>query len=273
MSNTLIEALRTYLEGAVSPGTAQTYLRDATAFVAFCGDDLHAIGKSKIRAWLLQGQEDGMGKVTQGRKLTAIAALYRSAGVKAPVMARPKVDRKIPHTLSPADAAIVVSEIGGTQNTSERDAALVALLYGAGLRIGEALALNISDVTADAVTVGTSDGKRTIPLMAAVRAALDALLATHTGEGALFVGSRGKRLDSAVAAKVLRDFRRRNGLPEHVTARTLRHSFTTHMLAGGADVRSLQELLGHASLVTTNRYASIGTDDLVAAFNQSHGRA
>jgi len=95
----------------------------------------------------------------------------------------------------------------------------------------------------------------------------------HAPGGPLFLGARGKRLDAAVAQKVLRDFRRLNGLPEHATPHSLRHSFATHLLAGGADLRSIQDLLGHASLSTTQRYTSVDQARLVEVWRKAHPRA
>ena len=155
------------------------------------------------------------------------------------------------------------------------------MLYGCGLRIAEALALNVRDAPlpgADATlrVVGKGSKERIVPVLPAVRDAIGAWLRLHPDRlpaSPLFLGARGKRLDAAVAQKVLRDFRRLHGLPEHATPHALRHSFATHLLAGGADLRSIQDLLGHASLSTTQRYTAVDQARLVEVWRKAHPRA
>ena len=162
-----------------------------------------------------------------------------------------------------------------------RDTALFALLYGAGLRIAEALALDLRDAPLpgqDAAlrVIGKGSKERLVPVLPAVRAAMAEYL-RHRGPGGadepLFLGARGKRLDAAVAQKSLREFRRLAGLPEHATPHALRHSFATHLLGAGADLRAIQELLGHASLSTTQRYTAVDAAGLLATWKKAHPRA
>ena len=161
-----------------------------------------------------------------------------------------------------------------------RDIALFTLLYGCGLRIAEALALNVRDApksgeTAALRVVGKGSKERIVPVLPAVREAIGAWLKHHPDrqpDSPLFLGTRGKRLDAAVAQRTLRNFRRLNGLPEHATPHALRHSFATHLLAGGADLRSIQDLLGHASLSTTQRYTSVDEARLLEVFHRTHPR-
>jgi integrase/recombinase XerC len=161
--------------------------------------------------------------------------------------------------------------------TQARDTALFTLLYGCGLRIAEALALDVRDAR-DAVlrVVGKGGKERIVPVLAVVREAIAAWLALHPDprpDSPLFLGVRGRRLDAAVAQRTLRHFRRLQGLPEHATPHALRHSFATHLLAGGADLRSIQDLLGHASLSTTQRYTAVDEAGLVAVWRKAHPRA
>jgi integrase/recombinase XerC len=124
--------------------------------------------------------------------------------------------------------------------------------------------------------VGKGSKERIVPVLPAVREAIGDWLRLHPDRGPaspLFLGARGKRLDAAVAQKVLREFRRLNGLPEHATPHALRHSFATHLLAGGADLRSIQDLLGHASLSTTQRYTAVDQAHLVEVWRKAHPRA
>jgi integrase/recombinase XerC len=155
----------------------------------------------------------------------------------------------------------------------------MTLLYGAGLRISEALSINIGDLPAadNALRVtGKGEKQRIVPLLPVVREAIAVWLRLHPNPGRdepLFVGARGGRLNAGVAQKALRDFRRLANLPEHATPHALRHSFATHLLAGGADLRSIQELLGHASLSTTQRYTDVETSQLMEVWRRAHPRA
>ncbi len=124
--------------------------------------------------------------------------------------------------------------------------------------------------------VGKGSKERIVPVLPAVREALAGWLALHPDrapDSPLFVGAQGRRLDAAVAQRTLREFRRLNGLPEHATPHALRHSFATHLLAGGADLRSIQDLLGHASLSTTQRYTSVDEARLMEVWRKAHPRA
>jgi integrase/recombinase XerC len=155
------------------------------------------------------------------------------------------------------------------------------LLYGSGLRIAEALALNVRDAPLPGTdgmlrVTGKGSKQRVVPVLPAVREAIAAWLALHPDpqpDAPLFVGVRGARLDPAVAQRTMRLFRRLRGMPEHATPHALRHSFATHLLDGGADLRSIQELLGHASLSTTQRYTSVETARLMEVWRKAHPRA
>jgi integrase/recombinase XerC len=160
-----------------------------------------------------------------------------------------------------------------------RDTALVTLLYGAGLRIDEALSLN-RDVLplGDSLTVlGKGRKQRAVPLLAGVRQAIDDYVARcpyrPDRNGALFLGARGKRLQAGVVQARIRKLRAWLGLPETATPHALRHSFATHLLAAGGDLRAIQELLGHASLSTTQRYTAVDAERLLAVYDQAHPRA
>jgi integrase/recombinase XerC len=123
--------------------------------------------------------------------------------------------------------------------------------------------------------IGKGSKERIVPVLPAVREAIAAWLRHHPDrqpDSPLFLGARGKRLDAAVAQRTLRNFRRLNGLPEHATPHALRHSFATHLLAEGADLRSIQDLLGHASLSTTQRYTAVDEAKLLEVFHRTHPR-
>ncbi len=278
--------------------TVQTYGRDVAAFLGFMAGHtggeadaavLAALRAADVRAWLAHEANAGAGNETRARKLSAVATFFRFLkkrhGVETTALAlvkRPRAKRPLPKALSAADAKLVVTEIGEMRDgaaVQARDEALMVLLYGAGLRINEALALNIGDLpAADAAlrVTGKGNKQRIVPLLPAVRDALTIWLKLHPQPdkaAPLFLGARGKRLNAGVVQKALRAFRRLNGLPEHATPHSLRHSFATHLLAGGADLRSIQELLGHASLSTTQRYTDVDTGQLLDVWRRAHPRA
>jgi integrase/recombinase XerC len=285
-------------ERRAAPKTLETYGRDILAFLAFCMthtgepatlETLAGLRAADIRAFLAAAANAGDGNATRARKLSALKTFFRFLhqryGMDTTALAlisRPRPRRPLPKALSPADARQVASEIGEASDaaaTQARDAALMTLLYGAGLRINEALSLNVGDLPAadDALRVtGKGNKQRLVPLLPLVRDTLALWLKLHPNPGPaepLFVGVRGGRLNAGVVQKTLRDFRRLNGLPEFATPHALRHSFATHLLAGGADLRSIQELLGHACLSTTQRYTDVDTAQLMEVWRNAHPRA
>ena len=161
-----------------------------------------------------------------------------------------------------------------------RDQALVELLYGSGLRISEALGLNVMDVDPSSGVVrvlGKGGKERLAPLSATSMRTLERWLRTRplllpaaSVEQAVFVGNRGGRLDRRQAARILEHLRQEAGLPQHVSPHALRHSFATHLLEGGADLRAVQELLGHARLSTTQRYTHVTLDRLMRVYDRAH---
>lgn len=193
----------------------------------------------------------------------------------------PKLPRSIPKALTAEGAAAILEDVGedALPWIAARDTALLSLLYGCGLRIGEALGLprRAAPLGEALSVVGKGRKERRVPVLPAVREAMAAYLALCpwrvAPDGALFLGARGGPLQPAVAQRRMRDARRRLGLPESATPHALRHSFATHLLAAGGDLRAIQELLGHASLSTTQRYTAVDTAQLVETYNRAHPRA
>jgi integrase/recombinase XerC len=198
----------------------------------------------------------------------------------------PKQQRPAPRplTVDQARAAVeAVGELSATPWIGKRDRALIALLYGAGLRIGEALGLDRGVLPGagrgDAAIVITGKGgkQRVVPLLTVVRTAMADYLAACPFEpgddGPLFVGARGGRLNASVVQARLRRLRGFLGLPANATPHALRHSFATHLLAEGGDLRTIQELLGHASLSTTQRYTEVDAESLLGVYNAAHPKA
>lgn len=289
-----------------SPHTLEAYGADAAEFLGFLthhlgGEpDLASLGAltpADLRAFLAHRAAQGDSPATRARRLAAIRGFLRyltrhhgMAALPLGALRGPRPKPPIPRALTPEAARAVATEAGevyalGRHERPDlqaaRDVALFTLLYGAGLRIAEALSLDLGDAPLpgrdDALRVrGKGNKERVVPVLPAVRAAIADYL-KHRGPGApdepLFIGARGKRLDPAVAQKSLRDFRRLAGLPEHATPHALRHSFATHLLGAGADLRSIQDLLGHASLSTTQRYTAVDAAGLLATWKKAHPRA
>jgi integrase/recombinase XerC len=197
----------------------------------------------------------------------------------ATARARPALPRAL--TVDQArDVSDHVDQVSDNPALQARDIAFFSLLYGSGLRIAEALGLDVRDGAAlrsslTLTVTGKGSKTRIVPVLPAVRTAIEAWLALHPNrqpDSPLFLGAHGKRLDPAVAQKVLRTYRRLAGLPEHATPHALRHSFATHLLASGSDLRSIQDLLGHASLSTTQRYTQVDDTALLAVWRKTHPR-
>ena len=276
-----------------SPHTIDAYQRDVAGFLGFLTQHgggepdlvaLAAVRVTDLRAWLAQQAGDGVTAATRARHLAAVRGLFRYLarhhGVTNPAPAligTPRRSPPVPRALTPDAALAVASTIGDDATlpwVAARDTALFTLLYGAGLRIAEALALDLRDAVPGAAAMrvmGKGRKERIVPLLPAVSASLDAWRAVHPGGVALFPGIRGRRLNPGVVQRTMRVFAQQAGL-SHATPHALRHSFATHLLAGGADLRSIQELLGHASLSTTQRYTRVDAVQLRAVWDRTHPR-
>lgn len=285
-------------ERRFSPNTVAAYRRDLAAFLAFLGQhlgnaptlaDLAALRQADFRAYLAHRRNEGLTAASLARQLSTIRSFFRRLQREglvdnpAPRLLRtPKLPSAVPKPLSVAGAEKMlaeVEEIGREPWCQARDAAVLALLYGAGLRIGEALGLNGRDrPSGDSLSVtGKGNKQRLVPILPAVRDAVDAYAALCpyriAADGPLFFGQRGKRLNAAIVQKAMRDARRALGLPETATPHALRHSFATHLLGAGGDLRTIQELLGHASLATTQRYTDVDAAALLRVYDAAHPRA
>ena len=281
-------------ERSASPLTVTAYSRDIGAFLAFLTghlgkepavSDLAGLSQADLRAWLASEAAGGAVNATRARHLSAARSwfryLARRHGVTNPapgLLGRPRAHPPAPRALTPAEATGLVADIGGEAEDPRwqaRDAALFTLLYGTGLRIAEALALDVGGAGATSLRVlGKGRKERIVPLLPAVQDAIAGWLRLHPGgnDAPLFIGARGGRLNAAVARRTMQNYRRRVGLPEHATPHALRHSFATHLLGGGADLRSIQELLGHASLSTTQRYTKVDEAGLKQVWARAHPR-
>ncbi len=299
----LAQAYRDFLrwlsdERRASPKTVEAYGRDLRQFFQFLqayeGEQptlrrVERLEPRAFRAWLAERAADGVKAASRARQLSALRSFFawtaktgRATCESIQLIRSPKVPRAVPKPLSAPDAETVVEAFGDFARqdwVAKRDVALATLLYGCGLRIAEALELDVADApNGDQLTVtGKGDKQRMVPVLPAVRTAIAAYLAAcphaATPDRPLFVGVRGGRLDSGQARKTMRDVRRALGLPESATPHALRHSFATHLLAAGGDLRAIQELLGHSSLSTTQRYTEVDTERLLAEYSKAHPRA
>ncbi|MGD2132043.1 MAG: tyrosine recombinase XerC [Maricaulaceae bacterium] len=286
-------------ERRASPRTCEAYGRDLEAFFSFLEDhlggavrlsDLAELYARDFRAYLAKRRSgpDGLSPRSTARALSALRSFFRYAerrwGVKNDELALvqgPKLARTLPRPVS-EHAARALLDLAADDIApwiGARDAAVLALLYGAGLRISEALGLVGADAPlSDAVRVRGKGGKeRLVPILPAVADAVERYraLCPHplTDKAALFRGARGGPLGPRAVQARVEDLRARLGLPATATPHALRHAFATHLLAGGADLRTIQELLGHADLSTTQIYADVDADTLLAVYDQAHPRA
>ena len=289
-------------ERRASAHTLAAYRRDLAGFLSFlaghlgkpaCLADLPALTRADFRAWLAARSAAELQATSTARALSVVRNFFRFLAkhenlnnAVLSTVRTPRLPRSVPKALTAAEAAEAVEAVGdgsGEPWIVKRDTAILALLYGCGLRLGEALALNRrdapharSDEIASLIVMGKGRKQRAVPVLPAVAAAiadyLDACPFAGDGESPLFRGARGARLNPRLVQLRLEQLRARLGLPQSATPHALRHSFATHLLAGGGDLRAIQELLGHASLSTTQRYTEVDTAALLAVYDKAHPR-
>ncbi|MGP3697663.1 tyrosine recombinase XerC [Rhodobacter sp. NSM] len=284
------------IDGA-SPNTIRAYTADVTGWLVFLaghlgeGYGLRALAStphSDLRAWMAHERARGLGARSLSRSLSAVRQftgwLAEREGVDATAVlsARgPKFRRKLPRPLSEGDAKALLSTVaedGAEDWIRARDLAVVTLLYGCGLRISEALGLPATAHPLPEVLRITGKGgkERLVPAIPAAReavAAYAALCPFELTSGSLFRGARGGPLNPRLVARVMERARAILGLPPSATPHALRHSFATHLLNAGGDLRAIQELLGHASLSTTQVYTAVDGARLMEVYARAHPRA
>jgi integrase/recombinase XerC len=298
-----LEAWIGYLahERRASPLTLEAYRDDLEAFFAFTevhrGERLSLavladISAAEVRAYMAhrRGGDTPLSPRSLSRHLSSIRSFFRWAdrrlGVSNPHMALvrgPRLKQTQPRPVSEDHARGLIQEAGDDPDReaweSARDAAVLTLLYGCGLRISEALGLKRADAPLpDTLRIlGKGAKTRLVPVLPAVREAVDAYLAEApfrlAPDEALFRGKRGGPLGPRYIQGLMAQMRGRLGLPDSATPHALRHSFATHILAGGGDLRTIQELLGHASLSTTQKYTGVDAATLLAIYDKAHPRA
>lgn len=245
---------------------------------------LDSIEAADLRAFLASRRLDGLGNVSTARELSAVRSFLKFAGGQeaVPRLKGPRVKRALPRPISPDEAVSLAEDVAEQAREpwiAARDWAILLLLYGAGLRIGEALGLPCTCLPlGETLSVtGKRQKTRIVPLLPDVRSAIEAYVAVcpygMVGDAPLFRGARGGPLEPGTVRRAVRAARARLNLDSKTTPHALRHSFASHLLARGADLRSLQELLGHASLSSTQVYTAVDAAYLLDVYRNAHPRA
>ena len=280
-----------------SAHTVRAYVATAHRFIEFLGRHrgeeigrfaLLGLQAADLRAFLAQRRAEGLGAASASREMSAVRGFLTFAAEDAgnlpqlPRTRAPKRPRTLPRPASPADALALAEDAGAGAAepwVGARDLAVLLLLYGSGLRVSEALSLKASVLPlGQAVRVTGKRGKtRIVPVLPAVRDAIAAYAAQCPypldRDAPLFVGAKGGPLSADIVRRAVRSARARLGLADSLTPHALRHSFATHLLGRGADLRSLQELLGHASLSSTQIYTEVDAARLLDVYRHAHPRA
>jgi integrase/recombinase XerD len=282
-----------------SPNTLSAYRRDLRAYCAWLGErglDLHAVGPADIEAYVAALRDAGRAPSSVARATVAVRSLYAFCAAEglaehdpAADVEPPGVPRGLPKALAEDEVQSLLAAVVGTDPVARRDRAILEVLYGTGMRISELVGMSLGDVDlGDALVrvLGKGDKERVIPLGRHAHEELSAWLAP-SGRGALaparwarrgdaeavFLNQRGGRLSRQGAWGIVARHGRRVGLDTKLTPHALRHSCATHMLDHGADIRAVQELLGHASISTTQIYTGVSVERLFAVYAAAHPRA
>ena len=279
-----------------SHNTIMAYERDLNIFDNFIQKhlgnqldktSLENLTEDDIQSFMTQSiLTEKVSKQTVNRRLSTIKAFFKYLKRKKILrndqifnVHNMKTDKKAPKAISPEQVVNILTKLKppqqGASMAQKRDYALVLAMYGLGVRISEALSLNIKDAFSDRIIIhGKGDKERSLPVPKPVRSALEDLAkerGIEKGNEALFVNARYfERLTPRAAQMVLKHIRQELGLPDHLTPHTLRHCFATHLLENGADIRTLQELLGHASISATERYLAMDAKELKKVHDTSH---
>jgi integrase/recombinase XerC len=289
--------VKSALEGS-SPNTLVAYRRDVLDFLSFLtihsgnkngASQLDSIDQVSMRSWIAENRRSGKTSRSIARQLSSVKSFYKWFAKRRgidPTMVlitkAPKFQKKLPRALSKEAAKEISQSIDLTDNEPwviARDTAVILLLYGCGLRISEALSLKYSEMPlTDTLKIqGKGDKFRIIPILQIAREAvenyLNTLPFTLNGNDNIFRGVRGGSLNPRSIQLVMKLIREKLGIASNATPHSLRHSFATHLLTSGADLRSIQELLGHSSLSTTQIYTSVDSSRLMDVYSKTHPKA
>jgi integrase/recombinase XerD len=297
-----IESFLNYLkvEKGFSTNTLQAYQNDLNQLVQFIERDARYrnvmpswdnFGKHGLAGFMVDLKGRGYAKTTLARKIASTKSFFNFMVAEGKLkdspagdIASPKVGKSLPDAITLAEAKELIRQpsLSSTPD-SKRDRAMLELLYASGMRVSELVALNIEDIDVENNTVrcfGKGRKERIVPIYPQAAQSVDTYLkearshmVRKDSEQALFVNQRGERLTRQGLWQILKAYAKAAGLGNRVTPHTLRHSFATHMLGGGADLRAVQEMLGHANISTTQIYTHVSSDHIRRAYNDSHPRA
>jgi integrase/recombinase XerC len=286
-------------ERNVSPNTIAAYRDDLESFIAFlCNDyltmardqlDLRRVDHLAIRSYLAHLARRKLSRASTARHLSALRTFFkylvREGAVEsnpARTVATPKREKHLPAVMQPSDVTLLIEQPDRSKPLGLRDAAFLELMYGSGLRISELVGIDIDDLELRARLVkvhGKGSKERIVPFGSKAEAALRdyfavrSELAKDIDEQAVFVNYRGERITTRSVRRLFDGYLRQAALQSGISPHTLRHSFATHLLNAGADLRGIQELLGHASLSTTQKYTHLNDWQLIAVYKKAHPRA
>src|SRR5437762_7285161 len=290
-----------------SPQTVRCYRADLSEFREFLSTDLVSgrdnailsLDHHVVREYLSHLYERGVSRATVARKLASLRSLFRHLARRglvtanpAAMVATPKLEKRLPHALSEAEVESLLDNVFGTGPRDLRDRAILELLYASGVRVAELVGADLGDLDLSGATkdgmlrvLGKGRKERLVPIGSKSVLAVGSYLRARPklvpedragraeARDALFLNARGGRLTDRSVRRILNERLRRAALLKRVSPHTLRHSFATHMLNAGADLRSIQELLGHASLSTTQKYTAVSTRRLLEVYRRSHPRS
>tara|TARA_Y100000590_G_scaffold466320_1_gene641277 strand:+ start:1709 stop:2692 length:984 start_codon:yes stop_codon:yes gene_type:complete len=285
-------------ERRASNNTLNSYMRDIYSFFIFLNahieklpsiNDLTDLKPVDFRAFLSKRRNDGLSIPSLGRAISSLRIFFKfldinktlkNASIKS--IRTPYINKSAPKPLTEIETQTLHKEITSLKQPNwiaVRDSFLILMLYGCGLRISEALSLNIKDVPfgESLKIIGKGNKERLVPVLDIVRKAANEYVKVYpfpnNPNSPLFVGLKGKRLNPGVVQRKFRELRNKLGLPEHATPHSLRHSFATHLLNKGGDLRTIQELLGHSSLNTTQLYTEVDSQNLIKIHALTHPRS
>ena len=270
--------------GNKSANTVESYKRDVTQYIAYLdenGIQAEAAAKTTVLSYLLYQQKNGKASATVSRTLASLRSFYvylqRRGLVSSNPTANleaPHVEKKMPQILTGAEVEWLLDQPSDVDNKGMRDKAMLELLYATGIRVSELINLNISDVNMTMSFIRCRGGKkeRIIPMGAAAHSARPYMI-RNENEAALFVNMSGQRLSRQGFWKLIKHYRTEAGIQAEITPHTLRHSFAAHLLENGADLRSIQEMMGHADISSTQLYSRVVNSRIKDVYLKAHPRA
>jgi len=271
-----------------SPHTVAAYRRDLLKFISHCGEEqtLNNVTRLQIQDWLVACHAAGLAASTLARRLSALCSFFDMA-VQAGLCSNniaagirpPKQPKRLPRNLPPEQTSALMQATKGQQD--QRDLALLAMMYGCGLRVSEVVGLNMQDIDlsqAELRVLGKGRKERIVPIPVSALQYVQNYLAERSGvtdieHEPVFLNKHHTRLSTRSVQRMLKSRALQTGTDTSVSPHQLRHSFATHLLAGGVDLRAIQELLGHASLATTERYTHLDIAKLTEVYDDAHPRA